>query len=42
MPIVQLYSTSLSKETNEIETKFVNKELVERGAAIWVEHSLAA
>jgi len=39
IPIVQVYSSSINETSGEIETRFVNKELVERGAAQWVEHS---
>jgi len=38
IPIVQLYIT-YTDETGQLETRFVNKELVDMGAAQWVEHS---
>jgi len=38
IPIVQLYIT-FTDESGQMETRFVNKELVDRGAAQWVEHS---
>jgi len=37
-PIVQLYIT-YTDESGQLETRFVNKELVDKGAAQWVEHS---
>jgi A-kinase anchor protein 1 len=38
IPIVQLYIT-YTDESGQLETRFVNKELVDKGAAQWVEHS---
>jgi len=37
IPIVQLYIT-YTDESGQLETRFVNKELVDKGAAQWVEH----
>lgn len=42
VPIVQLYTTTFNYDTNAHETRLVNKELVERGGALWVEHSVTA
>ena len=39
IPIVQLYITYTDENSGELETRLVNKELVDRGAAQWVEHS---
>ena len=36
MPIVQLYYTRMNN--GELETRFINKELVDIGAAQWIEH----
>jgi len=38
IPIVQLYITYTDENSGELETRLVNKELVDRGAQ-WVEHS---
>ena len=38
IPIVQMYSSSINEHSGEVHTRFVNKELVERGAAQWIEH----
>jgi len=42
IPIVQLYITSFNDIKDELETRFVNKELVDRGHAQWIEHSVVS
>lgn len=42
VPIVQLYTATFNQEKGQLESILVNKELVERGGALWVEHSVAA
>ena len=39
---VQLYTTTFNNDTGDLQTLLVNKELVERGGALWVEHSVIA
>jgi A-kinase anchor protein 1 len=39
IPIVQLYIVYTDEDTGELVTRLINKELVDRGAAQWVEHS---
>ena len=39
IPIVQLYITYTDEESGEVVSRLINKELVDRGAAQWVEHS---
>jgi len=41
-PLVQLYISTMSEDKVELETRFVNKELVEQGCAQWVEHGVVA
>ena len=41
-PLVQLYISAMSEDKGELETRFVNKELVEQGCAQWVEHGVVA
>ena len=36
--LVQLYTTTFNNDTGDLQTLLVNKELVERGGALWVEH----
>jgi len=38
IPIVQLYITYSDEDSGELETRLINKELVDRGAAQWVEN----
>ena len=40
--LVQLYTTTFNNDTGDLQTLLVNKELVERGGALWVEHSVIA
>lgn len=42
VPIVQLYTQTFNSENGQLDTVLVNKELVERGGALWIEHSVAA
>ena len=39
IPIVQLYIVYTDEDSGELVTRLINKELVDRGAAQWVEHS---
>ena len=41
-PLVQLYISAMNEDKGELETRFVNKELVEQGYAQWVEHGVLA
>merc|ERR1712008_416972 len=39
IPIVQLYIVYTDEDSGELVTRLISKELVDRGAAQWVQHS---